>query len=94
MKRRGELIKVGSLFDKYKNILQPPQGTVLVEVVEVIHDVCGVALQKKYIKYSVATKTVSITAPSVLKQEVMRREGEILLHLRGRLGVKAPTKIL
>lgn len=94
MKRRGELIKVGSLFDKYKNILQPPQATVLNEVVEVITDVCGVALQKKYIKYSVSSKTISITAPSVLKQEVMRRQAEILLHLRGRLGAKAPTKIL
>lgn len=94
MKRRGELIKVGSLFDKYKNILEPPQATVLSEVVEVIEDVCGVVLQKKYIKYSVSTKTISITAPGVLKQEVLRRQAEILLHLRGRLGVKSPTKIL
>ncbi|MFN3188239.1 MAG: hypothetical protein ACK42D_01705 [Candidatus Paceibacteria bacterium] len=94
MKRRGELIKVGSLFDKYKNILQPPQSTVLTEVVEVINDVCGVKLQKKYIKYSVNSKTISIVAPSVLKQEVMRKQSEILLHLRGRLGLKAPTKIM
>jgi hypothetical protein len=94
MKRRGELIKVGSLFDKYKNILQPPQAIVLTEVAEVIKDVCGVALPKKYLKYSVATKTISVIAPSVLKQEVMRREGEIMLHLRGRLGTKAPKKIL
>jgi len=93
MKRRGELIKVGSLFDKYKNILQPPQATVLNEVVEVINDVCGVAIQKKYIKYSVATKTISVTAPSVLKQEIVKRQSEILIHLRGRLGAKAPTKI-
>lgn len=94
MKRRGELIKVGSLFDKYKNILQPPQATVLAEVIEVIDDVCGIVLQKKYIKYSVATKTISILAPSVLKQEIMRKQTEILIHLRGRLGTKAPTKIL
>jgi len=94
MKRRGELIKVGSLFDKYKNILEPPQATVLNEVVEVISDVCGVVVQKKYIKYSVATKTISLTGSSVLKQEVLRRQAEILIHLRGRLGKKAPIKIL
>lgn len=94
MKRRGELIKVGSLFDKYKNILQPPQGVVLEEVIEVINDICGVLLQKKYIKYSVSTKTIAITAPSVLKQEILHRQAEILLHLRGRLGAKAPVKIL
>jgi len=94
MKRRGELIKVGSLFDKYKNILQPPQSTIIGEVAEVIDDVCGVNLPKKYIKYSVATKTVLLTAPSILKQEVMRKQAEILIHLRGRLGKKAPTKIL
>jgi len=94
MKRRGELIKVGSLFDKYKNILQPPQATVLAEVVEVIFDVCGVTVAQKHIKYSVATRTISLTAPSILKQEVMRRQTEILTHLRGRLGAKAPVKIL
>lgn len=94
MKRRGELIKVGSLFDKYKNLLQPPQQTVVSEVIEVIDDICGVRISKQYISYTVTNNTVSVTAPSILKQEIIRRESEILTHLRGRLGNKAPKKIL
>lgn len=94
MKRRGELIRVDSLFDKYKNILQPPQSTVVNEVVEVVFDVCGFKLSKKNIKYSVTQKIVSITAPSVLKQEILHKQPELLLHLKGRLGAKAPAKIL
>jgi hypothetical protein len=94
MKRRGELIKVSSLFDKYKNTLQPPQQTVVYEVVGVINDLCGIKLSTQHVTYMVATNTVSVVAPSVVKQEIARREPEILTHLRGRLGKKAPKKIL
>lgn len=94
MKRRGELVKVSFLFDKYKNILQPPQAVVVVTVVEVIFDLCGITILQKQIKYSVATKTISLLIPSIIKQEILRRQSEILNHLKGRLGKKAPNKIL
>jgi len=94
MKRRGELVRVSSLFDKYKIILEPPQATVITTVSEVLSDVCGVAVEKKNIKYSVVTKTITLTVPGIVKQEIARHHSEIINHLRGRLGAKAPTTIL
>jgi hypothetical protein len=94
MKRRGELIKVGSLFDKYKHILEPPQSIVIKEVVSVVNNVCGVVLTDKYITYSVHNKTIAITAPSIVKQEILRKKDTILIHLKGRLGKKAPQYII
>ena len=67
--RRGEITKVGDLFEKYKTILKAPQGTVVKEFIEVVQDLLGIKIDRKYIKYSVTSKTISLTAPSALKQE-------------------------
>ena len=92
--RRGEIIKVSDLFEKYKTILKAPQGTVVKEVIEVISDLTGITIDRKYIKYSVTTKTISITAPSVLKQEIKLHQSEITLHLKARLGEQNAPKVL
>lgn len=92
--RRGEVIKVGDLFEKYKTILKAPQSTVVKEVIEVISDLTGITLERKYIKYSVVTKTISITAPSVLKQEIKLQQSEIVLHLKARLGEQNAPKVM
>ena len=92
--RRGEITKISSLFEKYKVTLKAPQGTVVKEVIEVIEDITGVKLQTKYIKYAVTTKTISITAPSTLKQEIKLHQAEILLHLKARLGERSVPKVI
>ena len=92
--RRGEIVKVSTLFDKYKTILQAPQGTVVKEFIEVINDLLGVKIDRKYIKYSVTSKTLSLTAPSAVKQEIALHKAEILLHLKARLGEKSAPKLL
>ena len=90
--RRGEIVKVSALFEKYKTILKAPQGTVVKEFIEVVHDLTSIKIDSKFIKYSVATKTLSVTAPSALKQELSLHQAEIILHLKARLGEKnAPT---
>jgi len=94
-KRRGEIIKVGSLFEKYKQRLKPPQGSVIKEVIEVIIDLTGITLENKQIKYSIHTKIISIQAPSLIKQEIKLKQDEILLHLKARLGINnTPNLIL
>ncbi len=92
--RRGEITKISTLFEKYKVTLKAPQGTVVKEVIEVISDITGVELQAKYIKYAVSTRTISITAPSILKQEIKLHQAEILLHVKARLGEQNAPKIM
>lgn len=93
-KRRGEITKVSDLFEKYKTILKAPQGTVVKEVIEVIADITGITVDRKYIKYSVSTKTLSLTAPSTLKQEIGLHKQEIVLHLKARLGEQSAPRII
>lgn len=92
--RRGEIIKVADLFEKYKKVLRAPQSSVIKEVIEVISDITGVELTPKFIKYAVHSKTVSITAPAVLKQEIKLHQDEILIHLKARLGEASVPKII
>ena len=93
-KRRGEIIKVADLFEKYKKNLKAPQASVIKELIEVINDLTGISIDRKFIKYAVSTKTVSITAPAVLKQEIKLHKEDILLHLRARLGDNGVPKII
>jgi len=94
-KRRGEIIKVSSLFEKYKQRLKPPQGSVIKEVIEVVEDITGIILENSQIKYSIHTKVISIQAPSLIKQEIKLKQDEILIHLKARLGVNnIPTIFL
>ena len=92
--RRSEITKVSDLFEKYKTILKAPQGTVVKEVIEVIGDLTGIKIDRKYIKYSVTTKTLTLTAPSALKQEIALHKEEIMLHLKARLGGQSAPKII
>jgi len=92
--RRGEIIKVADLFEKYKKVLRAPQSSVVKEVIEVISDLTGISISPKYIKYAVHSKTISITAPATLKQEIKLHQAEILLHLKARLGEASVPKII
>ena len=92
--RRGEITKVSDLFEKYKTTLKAPQGTVVKEFVEVVQDLLGIKIDRKFIKFSVTTKTLSLTAPSALKQEIALHKDEIILHLKARLGEKSAPRLL
>lgn len=93
---RGEGIKkLSSLFDKYKNVLVAPQGTVISAFQEVISDIFNYDIPKENITYATHSKTLSVRVAGPLKSEIMLRKKEILTHLKGRLGEKgAPNEIL
>lgn len=93
-KSRGDIIKVSTLFEKYKTILKAPQGTVVKQVIEVIEDLTTIRLSEKYIKYSVQSRTLTITAPSALKQELALHRDEIIIHLKARLGERNAPKLI
>lgn len=85
-KRRGEIIKVADLFEKYKTRFKPPQSSVIKEVIEVIEDITSFKLKPEQLKYSVHTRVVSLAVPGILKQEILLKQDEILIHLKARLG--------
>ena len=94
-KRNGELQKIGSLFDIYKDRLKAPQKTVIDVVVEVVKDVTGIALDPHRCSYTVSTKTLATNAPSMIQQEIQMHHDEIMVHVRGRLGDSStPVRII
>lgn len=80
--RRGELTKISALFAKYHATLKPPQATVERAVCTAINERVGCSLHNEQIRYTVSTKTIYISAPSVLKQEIRLHIPEILAEIR------------
>jgi hypothetical protein len=94
-KRSGELQKIGSLFDLYKDKFRAPQKSVIDVVVVVIFEVTGITLDSDRCTYKVSTRILATNAPALIKHEISRYEAEILDHCRGRLGVdSAPQRII
>jgi hypothetical protein len=94
-KRTGEVVAIKDLFSKYKRVLKAPQKTVEVEVVRVIGEVTGLRVQESQVKYTVSTRTVSVQAPSIIKQELKIQQRELLKALKQNLGAgSAPEHIL
>ncbi len=91
---RGELKSVSSLFDKYKKTLIAPQGTVIKEFLDLLEDMFAVKVEKGRVSYNPSTKVLMINGLGPLRSEVRMREGEVLAHLKGRLGEKNAPKRL
>ena len=95
MKRRGELIKLNALFEKYKNHFTAPQQSVIDSSVGIIEDVLGFKINPQKCTYTVSTRTLATNAPALVRQEIARHQVEIIAHLKGRLGEKsAPYRVL
>lgn len=90
--RRGEVVKLGSLFEKYEKLLIPPQASVEKEVMKVISEVCGRTLSPGQVSYTVSTKTIYLKVPSILKSDILRSREEVLSRLRSAL-VRGPVDI-
>lgn len=94
-KGRGEITKVGDLFEKYRQTLKAPQGTVIDAFCEVVSELLALPITKKQVRYTPSSKTLSVTTQGPLKSEIKLHEEEIIAHLKGRLGEKsAPQKII
>lgn len=93
--RKGEVVAVRDLFSKYKNTLVAPQKTVELETIRVVGELTRLKLAEKSVSYTVSTRTVSIQASGMIKQEIKIHSEAILVELRKRLGCKnAPQTIL
>lgn len=87
--------QLGNLLERYKKIFKPPQASVEKEAIEVVKHVCGIQLLPHQLSYTVATKTLYIKAPSLLRSELLMHRSTIVTELRTRLGEgNAPTTLL
>ncbi len=94
MKRHLELVKASDLFAHYRNNLKAPQQSVITEVVAVIYEVTGFEISPKQCSYTVATRTVSLQVPSLLKQELKTHHEAIMARLREELGERSVPLIV
>lgn len=95
-KQRGQgITKISDLFKKYKDVLRAPQGVVVDAFIEVVFERLGVRIEKEQCTYGVATKTLSIRVPGMIKSEIKLQKKIILNRMAEKLGDKsAPTEIL
>lgn len=94
-KRSGELTSITSLLDRYRERLRPPQASVEKVVVAVIQEEIGISLRPEQVSYTVATKTLVLRVPSVLKTELLTKRQTILSVTKQRLGRhNAPETLL
>ncbi len=85
---------ISDLFSRYQNKIKPPQSSIVKEFVSVCEERCGFKLKEEQCSYTVSTKTIYLTVPSILKSEVMRNKKTILQSLKDRLGINAPVEII
>lgn len=94
-KRRGEIVAVRDLFEKYRKTLQAPQKTVELEAIRVIGELVHITLKEHQVSYTPSSRILALKAPSILKQEVALKKEAVLAELRQRLGAKnAPQTLL
>jgi len=91
-KRRGEITAVRDLFAKYKKTLQAPQKTVELEAIKVIGELTKLKLNEGQLKYTPSTRILSITASSMIKQEIKLKQENVLETLKQNLGPKNSPK--
>lgn len=85
---------IGDLFSRYKERIKPPQASVIKAFVTICNEVTGFTIKEEYCSYNTITKTIHLTAPSVLKSELIRRKSDLLQKLQAELGGNAPTQII
>ena len=86
---------VGDLFAKYRARFVAPQASVEKACAEAIQEVAGMTITSDQITYTVATRTISVQAPSIVKSELRFHHQAILNRLEAELGERgAPKAIL
>lgn len=78
--------RIGDLFEKYRTRFKAPQASVEKVCVEVIVELTGYMITVKQVSYTVSTRTISVSVPSLLKTELKFHQTAILKELENRLG--------
>jgi hypothetical protein len=89
-----EMKHLGSLFDRYRKILVPPQASVEKRVAEIICELTPLTITKEQVSYSVGSKTIALKVPSILKSELQHHKTAILGRLESEMGIKNSPKVI
>ena len=88
-------VQIGTLFEKYKRRLRPPQGIVISAFCTIVSLELGVALSPTMVRYNVHSRLLSVTASGPHKTEILLRRSHILALCRETLGeLGAPRQIV
>ena len=87
--------KIGDLFERYKTHFKAPQATIEKAFVDAVKASTGYEIEISKVRYTVSTKTISLSIPSLLKTELRLKQPAIISELKKKLGEKeAPNLIL
>ena len=87
-------VLVRDLFTVYRERLRPPESSVVRVALTVINRHSPVEITEAMVTYTVATRTLSIHTPSLLKQRLCVMEPAILAELERELGAQSCPRAL
>lgn len=95
-KERGNgVTHIGTLFKKYSETLQAPQQSVINACIEVIQEIYQYPLTTDQCRYTVASKTLTLTIKGPYKSEILLNKTCILEEIEKRVGKQnTPQNIL
>lgn len=97
MKKRGEgIIRVSTLFEKYKKTLRAPEKSVTNQFLITVREIFPqLTIKESQCLYSPQTKTLSIQISGPVKTEIILKKETILLKMKDALGERSvPRNIL
>lgn len=90
----AKMKQIGDLFEHYRKVLYAPQKTVEKICISTIKEVTGFQLTESNVVYNVATKTIYLKAPSLLKSELKFHHEVILAKVKNQLSDKECPKMI
>lgn len=93
-KGRGEVIRIGDLFESYRKRLRAPQRSVILVFVEVVDEVVGIEVSPDHVAYHPHSRTITLKTKRVIANEILLQKEEVLAHVAGRLGEHSAPKYL
>lgn len=93
--RGGDIKKIDTLLQKYKQNIRAPQESVVRAFKKVVSDELGITLPKESIRYTVSSRTIAVGISGPRKSEIMLHKGKLLAACTAALGEKnAPHHIV
>ena len=88
-------VQIGTLFEKYKTRLRPPQGIVISTFCALVATELGIPLASAHVRYEIYSRTISVTVSGPQKSEILFNKARILTLCRASLGdLGAPKHIV
>lgn len=88
------MLPLADLFARYQGRFKAPQGSVEVVALQSIKEVCGYEFTRSQVRYVVASRTLYLQVPSLLRSELRFYHDRILKSMRQELGEQSAPKII